>query len=60
MGKYKTFSVLIFTLFITFSAGNAASASNWALIGDTLIHDPSIIKEGNTWYRFGTGLVGEK
>ncbi|WP_375088864.1 hypothetical protein ACDZ29_23395 [Peribacillus sp. RS7] len=33
MGKYKTFSVLIFTLFITFSAGNAASASNWALIG---------------------------
>ncbi|MBT2647985.1 glycoside hydrolase family 43 protein [Bacillus sp. ISL-34] len=59
MGKSKTFSVLIFTLFITFSAGNPALASNWSLTGDTLIHDPSIIKEGNTWYTFGTGLVGE-
>lgn len=50
-------SVIIFSLSITNS--NSASAAFWSLSGDTLLHDPSIIKEGNTWYGFGTGLVDE-
>ena len=27
----------------------------WELTGDTAAHDPSIIKNGNTWYSFTTG-----
>lgn len=29
---------------------------NWPLTGQLGVHDPSIIKEGNTWYIFGTGV----
>ncbi len=25
-----------------------------------LLHDPTMAKEGNTWYAFGTGLEGER
>nr|WP_245308369.1 glycoside hydrolase family 43 protein [Halalkalibacter urbisdiaboli] len=38
---------------------HSASAAFKELTGDTLIHDPSIIQEGSTWYTFGTGLVDE-
>lgn len=27
----------------------------WDLTGDTNVHDPSILKEGNSWYVFSTG-----
>ncbi|MED3727073.1 glycoside hydrolase family 43 protein [Priestia filamentosa] len=55
----KKLFILALSLLLIFSIYRPASASNWSLTGDTLIHDPSIIKEGNTWYTFGTGLVGE-
>lgn len=50
----------IITALVTFlfcsNFATSASASFWNLTGDTEIHDPSIIKEGNTWYTFGTGI----
>jgi arabinan endo-1,5-alpha-L-arabinosidase len=55
----KIFFILTLVTVITISLGTPASASNWSLTGETLIHDPSIIKEGSTWYTFGTGLAGE-
>ncbi len=30
-------------------------AAHWGLSGDVGVHDPSIIKEGNSWYVFSTG-----
>ena len=30
-------------------------AAFWNLSGDIGVHDPSIIKEGNSWYTFSTG-----
>jgi len=30
-------------------------AADWGLSGDLTTHDPSIIKDGNTWYVFSTG-----
>lgn len=30
-------------------------AAFWNVTGDTAVHDPSIIKEGNSWYTFSTG-----
>jgi arabinan endo-1,5-alpha-L-arabinosidase len=32
-----------------------ASAASWALVGNLGAHDPTIIKEGNTWWVFSTG-----
>jgi len=32
-----------------------ASAASWGLSGDLGAHDPSIIREGNTWWCFATG-----
>lgn len=37
-------------------AAESASAAFWDTKGDNIIHDPSMIKEGNTWYTFGTGI----
>lgn len=43
-------------LFTTvFSAGSQAYAATWNLTGDTNVHDPSYIKEGNTHWVFSTG-----
>ena len=33
----------------------AASAANWTLTGDIVIHDPTIMKEGSMWWTMGTG-----
>ena len=32
-----------------------ARAADWALSGQLLVHDPSIIEEGGKWWVFGTG-----
>ncbi len=32
-----------------------ADAAFWNLTGDRIAHDPSLIKEGSTWYEFHTG-----
>ncbi|MDL4841771.1 glycoside hydrolase family 43 protein [Aquibacillus rhizosphaerae] len=36
-----------------------ASADFWEVTGDTMLHDPSITQEGNTWWAFGTGEVNQ-
>jgi arabinan endo-1,5-alpha-L-arabinosidase len=38
-----------------FALGRPASAASWALSGNLGAHDPTIIKEGNTWWVFSTG-----
>ncbi|KYG27643.1 arabinan endo-1,5-alpha-L-arabinosidase [Alkalihalobacillus trypoxylicola] len=46
---FFTMSLLLFFYVPT------ADAAFWELTGDTNVHDPTIIKEGNTWYTFSTG-----
>lgn len=33
----------------------SARADNWGLSGSLGVHDPSLIKDGNLWWTFGTG-----
>ncbi|MGQ8881868.1 MULTISPECIES: glycoside hydrolase family 43 protein [Bacillus] len=47
---------LMFGLLLAFLMPESGKAAFWDTKGDNFIHDPSIIKEGNTWYTFGTGL----
>ncbi|NPC93680.1 family 43 glycosylhydrolase [Bacillus sp. WMMC1349] len=47
--------IWIIGLIMFFSGAESASAAFWETKGDNFIHDPSIIKEGHTWYTFGTG-----
>lgn len=50
--KWKM-TLLVFVLFILLP--QIVSADFKQLSGDLRLHDPSIIKEGNTWWAFGTG-----
>ncbi len=45
--------VLAITLLVV--GQSQVNAAFWNLSGDTGVHDPSIIKEGNSWYTFSTG-----
>lgn len=36
-------------------ASSTASAATWPVTGSIGIHDPSIIRDGNTWWLFSTG-----
>lgn len=45
---------LCLTAFVLF-AGLISRGADWALTGALGAHDPSIIKEGNTWWVFTTG-----
>ncbi|MCM3783549.1 glycoside hydrolase family 43 protein [Neobacillus mesonae] len=38
-----------------FTLSTPGFAAFWNLTGDIAVHDPSIIKEGNSWYTFSTG-----
>ena len=49
-GLTRAFWILAF-IFST----NLLSAADWALSGDLTTHDPTIIKNGGTWYLFSTG-----
>ncbi len=49
-------SGFILSFMLIFLAAEPASAAFWDTKGDNTIHDPSMIKEGNTWYTFGTGV----
>lgn len=49
--------VLLLTILLIFSLSHTVSADFWDLSGDLMLHDPSIIKEGNTWWAFGTGEI---
>ncbi|GIP44485.1 extracellular endo-alpha-(1-_5)-L-arabinanase 1 [Paenibacillus sp. J45TS6] len=50
--KWLVAGLLAGSLFGLSSTGFAAF---WNVTGDTGVHDPSIIKEGNSWYTFSTG-----
>lgn len=54
--RKMSLAALIFGLLLSFSMPESGKAAFWDTKGDNFIHDPSIIKEGNTWYTFGTGL----
>ena len=40
---------------LLFGSGRTALGDSWALTGSLGVHDPAIIKEGNTWWVFSTG-----
>ncbi|MBM7540689.1 glycoside hydrolase family 43 protein [Amphibacillus cookii] len=53
----KDWKVILFVL-IFFSLGGASvSAAFWEMDEHPMIHDPSMIREGDTWWVFGTGEV---
>lgn len=53
---YRLLLLSFLMLFTTvFSGGSQAYAATWNLTGDTNVHDPSYIKEGNTHWVFSTG-----
>ncbi len=49
--------ILLLTILMLFTLSQTVSADFWDLSGDLMLHDPSIIKENNTWWAFGTGEV---
>jgi arabinan endo-1,5-alpha-L-arabinosidase len=51
----KRVFVLLLSVFLIFSTVFPASAATWTLTGDTNVHDPAYIKEGNTHWVFSTG-----
>jgi arabinan endo-1,5-alpha-L-arabinosidase len=46
---------LIFGLALLGGAGGLVHAADWPLTGELNAHDPSLLKEGNTWWCFTTG-----
>jgi len=55
---FKKLSIALIFVFLL-NIVSPASAAFWNLSGEKMIHDPSIIKEGTTWYTFGTGEAGK-
>jgi len=54
--KRKRFILLLALVVMATTFSDARSyAAHWGLSGDVGVHDPSIIKEGNSWYVFSTG-----
>lgn len=54
--KSKIVTLLVMVSLILTTFGDSRTyAAHWALSGDVGVHDPSIIKEGNSWYAFSTG-----
>lgn len=45
----------LLVLVLVLAGQSKALAAFWNLTGDIAVHDPSIIKEGNSWYTFSTG-----
>ncbi len=56
--RIQNFAILVLSVLLlvfSHSAAHAASAEVITVSGDSeYVHDPSIIKDGNTWYLFGT------
>lgn len=46
---------LIAAWFVLVAAASSLTAAEWPLSGELGAHDPSIIREGNTWWCFTTG-----
>ncbi len=53
------FSCATVTAGLSLMSSSPASAAFWGASNE-LPHDPTMAKEGNTWYAFGTGLEGER
>ncbi len=53
------FSCAAVTAGLLLMSSSPASAAFWGASNE-LLHDPTMAKEGNTWYAFGTGLEGER
>ena len=58
--KMRRIIGILSCLIVFLAFGKTSNASyefpdNWPVAGDLDVHDPSIIKEGNTYYIFSTG-----
>jgi arabinan endo-1,5-alpha-L-arabinosidase len=54
--KWKRLALPALLVMVLLLAGQSkALAAFWNLTGDIAVHDPSIIKEGSSWYTFSTG-----
>ncbi len=49
------YAAWLLAMFLLVSSAFPASAATWSLTGDTNVHDPAYIKEGNTHWVFSTG-----
>jgi len=49
------FGALRFIIAAVSLSGSTSFGADWSLSGDLTTHDPSIIRDGNTWYVFSTG-----
>ncbi|MDX8044423.1 glycoside hydrolase family 43 protein [Gracilibacillus sp. S3-1-1] len=55
MKSISYWKVLLFAFVLFGISGVSVSAAFWDMNEHPMIHDPSIIKEGDTWWVFGTG-----
>lgn len=56
MSKSKrNWLVPLLAIVLFFSIRTSVFADFWDIAGDPMLHDPSLVKEGNTWWAFGTG-----
>ncbi|WP_342554579.1 glycoside hydrolase family 43 protein [Paenibacillus sp. FSL R7-0652] len=46
---------VLLVLVLVLAGQSKALAAFWNLSGDIAVHDPTLIKEGNSWYTFSTG-----
>lgn len=53
--KGKWLTSLLLAISLCTAGTQSAFGAFWNLSGDIVVHDPTIIKEGNTWYTFSTG-----
>ncbi|KRE28213.1 family 43 glycosylhydrolase [Paenibacillus sp. Soil522] len=53
--KMRTVASILFALFMTFAMILPAMAAEWTVSGNVESHDPTVIKEGSTWWQFYTG-----
>lgn len=51
----KTSRTVVSTCLLLSAIAGSLSAGTWPITGAIGVHDPSIIKEGNTWWVFSTG-----
>lgn len=57
-GLKKVCTLLVVASAISLTSGKTAHAASWNLSGDLGGHDPSIVRENNTWWCFTTGDDG--
>jgi arabinan endo-1,5-alpha-L-arabinosidase len=53
--KLRAVKFIVLSLVVILLMVVPGSAATWSLSGSLGVHDPGIIKEGNTWYVFYTG-----